>query len=74
MRLPVTVADIYRWALHHVLRTYANVCVRMAIRGDIPFIRIVKAVPREMKDKLPPEFIGRLEPNVGRLLYHERIY
>ncbi|OOF97187.1 hypothetical protein ASPCADRAFT_165775 [Aspergillus carbonarius ITEM 5010] len=45
MRLPVSLGDLHR----------------MVMRGDVPFIRIVKAIPREMRDKLPPEFISILE-------------
>ncbi|RAH83599.1 RNA polymerase I-specific transcription initiation factor Rrn7 [Aspergillus japonicus CBS 114.51] len=45
MRLPVSIEDFHR----------------MAIRGEMPFIRIIKDIPREMRDRLPPQFIAILE-------------
>lgn len=38
---------------------------RMVMRGDVPFIRIVKIIPRDMRDKLPQEFISILETTVS---------
>lgn len=35
------------------------------MRGDVPFIRIVKHVPREMRDKLPSQYVSLLEPRVS---------
>ena len=34
------------------------------MRGDVPFLRIVKSIPREMRDKLPQEYISILETTV----------
>ncbi|RAL09840.1 TFIIB-type zinc finger domain-containing protein [Aspergillus homomorphus CBS 101889] len=45
MRLPVSIEGFHR----------------MAIRGEIPFIRIIKDIPRDMRDRLPPQFIAILE-------------
>ncbi|GKZ34338.1 hypothetical protein AbraIFM66950_004568 [Aspergillus brasiliensis] len=56
MRLPVGVGDLHR----------------MVMRGDVPFIRIVKDIPREMRDKLPQEFISVLETT--RLLQAEHLH
>ncbi|PYI04964.1 RNA polymerase I-specific transcription initiation factor Rrn7 [Aspergillus sclerotiicarbonarius CBS 121057] len=56
MRLPVSVGDLHR----------------MVMRGDVPFIRIVKVIPREMRDKLPSEFISILETT--RLLQAEHLH
>lgn len=39
-------------------------CSRMVMRGDVPFLRIVKSIPREMRDKLPQEYISILETTV----------
>lgn len=39
----------------------------MAMRGDIPFFRALRYIPREMRDKLPPEYIARLEPRVRHI-------
>lgn len=35
------------------------------MRGDIPFTKIVKAIPREMRNKTPPAYISLLEPKVS---------
>ena len=40
----------------------------MAMRGDFPFIRVLKSVPSEMRDKLPSEFVSNLETKVCPLL------
>lgn len=40
------------------------------MRGDVPFLRIVKSIPREMRDKLPQEYISILETTVW---YHTRV-
>ncbi|PYH41405.1 TFIIB-type zinc finger domain-containing protein [Aspergillus saccharolyticus JOP 1030-1] len=45
MRLPVSVEDFHR----------------MAIRGEMPFIRVIKDIPREMRDRLPQHFIAIIE-------------
>lgn len=44
----------------------------MAIRGEMPFIRIIKDIPREMRDRLPPQFIAILETTVSPGCHHER--
>ncbi|KAL1970682.1 hypothetical protein VTN77DRAFT_4326 [Rasamsonia byssochlamydoides] len=56
LRLPVSVGDIYRFA----------------IKEEIPFIRAVKAVPREMRDRLPQEYLAHLDTLV--LLNSERLH
>lgn len=33
----------------------------MIIRQDIPYIRAVRSVPRDMRDRLPPELISLLD-------------
>lgn len=45
LRLPVTIADMHR----------------MIMREEIPFIRIIKSIPREMRDKLPQTYLSILE-------------
>ncbi|EPS27904.1 hypothetical protein PDE_02848 [Penicillium oxalicum 114-2] len=45
MRLPVSVSDLHR----------------LVIRQDIPYMRAVRSIPLEMRDKLPPELLARLE-------------
>ncbi|KAJ5586896.1 uncharacterized protein N7459_002661 [Penicillium hispanicum] len=45
MRLPVCVSDFHR----------------LIVRQDIPYIRAVRTIPREMRDKLPPEFLSILD-------------
>ncbi|KAF3394686.1 RNA polymerase I-specific transcription initiation factor rrn7 [Penicillium rolfsii] len=45
MRLPICVSDFHR----------------LIIRQDIPYIRVAKSIPHEMKTKLPPEFLARLD-------------
>ncbi|KAJ5084683.1 hypothetical protein NUU61_009262 [Penicillium alfredii] len=47
MRLPICVSDFYR----------------MIIRQDVPYIRALTIVPREMRDKLPPELVSILDVN-----------
>ncbi|KAJ5893781.1 hypothetical protein N7495_005472 [Penicillium taxi] len=47
MRLPVCVSDFHR----------------LIILQDIPYIRALRNVPRDMKERLPPEFIEILEVN-----------
>lgn len=49
----------------------------MVMRGDIPFLRIVKSIPREMRDKLPQEYISILETTVwhwSRLVFLEETF
>ncbi|KAJ5477441.1 hypothetical protein N7539_007585 [Penicillium diatomitis] len=45
MRLPVSVSDFHR----------------LVIRQDVPYIRVARLIPFEMRDKLPPELLARLE-------------
>ncbi|KAJ5183312.1 hypothetical protein N7492_000928 [Penicillium capsulatum] len=47
MRLPVCVNDFHR----------------LIIRQEIPYIRSMRSLPAEMKNKLPPEFVARLDVN-----------
>ena len=49
----------------------------MVMRGDVPFLRIVKTIPREMRDKLPQEYISILETTVWyrvRMVLPEEIF
>ena len=32
--------------------------------GDIPYIRITRSIPREMRDKLPQEYLSMIETTV----------
>lgn len=34
------------------------------MRQEIPFIRAVREVPREMRDRLPQEYMGALDTRV----------
>ncbi|KAJ5315154.1 hypothetical protein N7476_005461 [Penicillium atrosanguineum] len=45
MRLPICVSDFYH----------------LIIRQEIPYIRAVRSVPRDMRDKLPPELISLID-------------
>ncbi|KAJ5601312.1 pol I core factor CF [Penicillium lagena] len=45
MRLPICVSDFHR----------------LVIRQDVPYIRVVREIPREMRDKFPPEYLSLLE-------------
>ncbi|KAI9043311.1 uncharacterized protein KD926_003841 [Aspergillus affinis] len=45
MRIPVSICDMH-W---------------MIVRGEIPYIRVVKDIPREMRDKLPQEYLSIIE-------------
>ncbi|PYI00158.1 RNA polymerase I-specific transcription initiation factor Rrn7 [Aspergillus ellipticus CBS 707.79] len=56
MRLPVSVGDFHL----------------MVMRGDVPYLRVVRDIPRDMRDNLPPEFISILEPR--RLLQAEELH
>lgn len=38
---------------------------RLIARQDIPYIRTMRNIPQEMGEKLPPEFVARLEINVS---------
>lgn len=39
------------------------------MREDIPFIRVLRLIPRDMRDKLPQEYIALLETTVSFYLY-----
>jgi hypothetical protein len=39
------------------------------MREDIPFIRVLRLIPREMRDKLPQEYIALLETTVRFYLH-----
>ncbi|EBA27336.1 RNA polymerase I specific transcription initiation factor Rrn7, putative [Aspergillus fumigatus A1163] len=56
MRLPVTIGEFHR----------------MLMREDFPFIRILRLIPREMRDKLPQEYIALLETT--RLIKAEHLH
>ncbi|KAL1985585.1 hypothetical protein VTN96DRAFT_7565 [Rasamsonia emersonii] len=56
LRLPVSVGDIHRFAM----------------REEIPFIRAVKSVPREMRDRLPQGYLAGLD--TPTLLNSERLH
>lgn len=51
------------------------VIFRMVMRGDIPYLRIPRTIPREMRDKLPQEYLSLLETTVwshGFEVFHRR--
>ncbi|KAJ9209740.1 hypothetical protein DTO166G4_8649 [Paecilomyces variotii] len=56
LRLPVGISDLHRFAM----------------RQEIPFIRAVREVPREMRDRLPQEYMGALDTR--RLLRAEHLH
>ncbi|KAF7597094.1 Pol I core factor CF [Aspergillus hancockii] len=56
MRLPVSVGHFHR----------------MIMCGDIPYIRITRSIPREMRDKLPQEFLSIIETT--RLVKAEHLH
>lgn len=56
MRLPVTIGEFHR----------------MLMREEFPFIRILRLIPREMRDKLPQEYIALLETT--RLIKAEHLH
>lgn len=39
------------------------------MREEFPFIRILRLIPREMRDKLPQEYIALLETTVSLYLH-----
>jgi RNA polymerase I-specific transcription initiation factor RRN7 len=39
------------------------------MREDIPFIRVLRSIPREMRDKLPQEYVALLETTVSFYLH-----
>ncbi|OQD84436.1 hypothetical protein PENANT_c013G03247 [Penicillium antarcticum] len=56
MRLPICVSDFHEMIMHQ----------------DVPFARVLATVPREMKERLPPELTGILE--VTKLPTPERFH
>lgn len=44
----------------------------MIMYGDIPYIRITRSIPREMRDKLPQEYLSIIETT--RLLKAEHLH
>ncbi|KAJ6000616.1 hypothetical protein N7481_001025 [Penicillium waksmanii] len=68
MRLPVCVVDLHRY-VPYSLGTHFEVVLglqenfSLIIRQDIPYIRAMRSIPQEMGEKLPPEFVARLEIN-----------
>ncbi|KAF7130954.1 hypothetical protein CNMCM5793_003889 [Aspergillus hiratsukae] len=56
MRLPVTIGEFHR----------------MLMREEIPFTRVLRSIPREMRDKLPQEYISLLETT--RLIKAEHLH
>ena len=60
--------------LYVSLFVYVNLSMRsLIIRQDIPYIRALRAIPREMRDKLPPEFLGILDIIVSLLLFLQEV-
>ncbi|KAB8232215.1 TFIIB-type zinc finger domain-containing protein [Aspergillus alliaceus] len=55
MRLPVGIGDFHR----------------MIMCGEIPYIRVTRSIPREMRDKLPQQFLSIIETT--RLLKAEHL-
>lgn len=45
----------------------------MIMYGDIPYIRITRSIPREMRDKLPQEYLSIMETTVSNLVLFLRI-
>lgn len=37
------------------------------MRGDVPYLRILRLIPREMRDRLPQQYIALLETSVYEL-------
>lgn len=76
MRVPICVNDFYEY-VYPVL--FTGLCIslgpvhvslltrslRMVIRQQIPFTRVLATVPSEMRERLPPELTGILEGNVS---------
>lgn len=38
------------------------------MRGDIPYLRIIRLIPRDMRDRLPQNYIALLETSVRDLI------
>ncbi|KAL5359701.1 RNA polymerase I-specific transcription initiation factor Rrn7 [Aspergillus floccosus] len=56
MRLPISVGDFHR----------------MVLREEVPYIRVIKSIPREIRDKLPQEYLSLIETT--RLLKAEHLH
>lgn len=74
MRLPVCVVDFHRYVPYSLVTRFYFILglqqnLSLIIRQDIPYIRAMRNIPQEMGEKLPPEFIARLEINVSRSNY-----
>lgn len=75
MRLPVCVSDFYEYvycflftSLKYALEIWGfmlTYSLSMIIRQEIPYARVLASVPREMREKLPPELTEILETNVS---------
>lgn len=78
MRVPVCVNDFYEYVYSYepaslMLRfVNAHLFFSMMIRQEIPYTRVLATVPREMREKLPPELTGIFENNV--CLVHKDIH
>jgi RNA polymerase I-specific transcription initiation factor RRN7 len=64
MRLPVSVMDFHRYVLDAYVGAGLITFYRMVMRNDIPYYRVFLHIPRDMKDKLPQEYIALLETTV----------
>lgn len=69
MRLPVCVIDFHEYVycfLGRLLLGWAILTFcSMIMRQEIPYARVLATVPREMRDRLPPELTAILEVNVS---------
>lgn len=55
--------ELYYWD-----RILMHTLDRMVMRGDIPYLRIIRLIPREMRDRLPQHYIALLETSVRDLI------
>jgi hypothetical protein len=37
----------------------------MVMREEVPYIRVIKSIPRDIRDKLPQEYLALIETTVG---------
>lgn len=74
MRLPVCVSDFHKYVycslcarpVGHLLLGWAILTLySMIIRQEIPYARVLATIPRDMRDRLPPELTAILEVNVS---------
>ena len=54
---------IFIFVVMVICSNYLNV-FRMVMRGEIPYIRITREIPQEMREKLPQGYITALETKV----------